>query len=403
MKREVYSAKVVKTTLNITQNQVDSVRKNNYIRTACRVYENGCIGISGFFGEPADEHWAAAEENLKLQIPYAYPIEENKQRLEDHRKECLTEKEFLARSEDMLAKLHEQNPNFIFSNKLFMCDTTETLSNDSNLRYEYRDHFYQFFVVFKHKDSNAVFDGGLGCESRTFDAETFLNDSHKLLAAYEKELPLPEEQVLPVVLSFGAVGDKILEALSAEALGKKTSVFAGKEGQKLFSDQFTLYIDRSKENCSTAFFDMEGSTLPDDRINLIENGVLKRGLCDKKSAAEFGFENTACGEGSYDDVPSLGCPGVGLVKSDKTLAELLGGKRAILIDTMSGGDCTAEGNFASPVQLAYLLEDGQPVGRLPEFNLSGNLYTMFGEGYLGVSSDKPYFNNHYLVLQMKVN
>lgn len=403
MKREVYSETVEKTTLNITQNQVDSVRKNQITRTACRVYENGCIGISGFFGEPNEEHWKAAEENLSLGIPYEYPPEEAKQRTEDRRQELLSEKELLQRSEEFLAELSRRQPNFIFSNKIMSVDIKKTLTGEKGLFYEYRDRAYVLSIVFKHKDSNAVFDGGLGLESRRFDTETFLKDACIQLDAYQNPVELPKQAVMPVVLSFGLVADPILDGLSAEALGKGTSIFAGKLGEKLFSDRFNLFADRSDENIGVSFFDAEGSTMEGDRIPLIENGVLCRGWCDKKNAAEFGFENTAAAGGSYDDVPALAGCGVYVTPSEKSLKELLGEGEAILIDTMSGGDCTPEGNFASPVQLAYLMRNGVPVGRLPEFSLSGSIYEMFGRDYLGLSADKPFFADRSLAVRMKVN
>lgn len=49
----------------------------------------------------------------------------------------------------------------------------------------------------------------------------------------------------------------------------------------------------------------------------------------------------------------------------------------------SGGDATPDGHFATPVQMAYLMEDGELVGRLPDLNVSGSFYDMLGKDYLG--------------------
>ncbi len=403
MKKEIYSTKIVKTTLNITNNKIDSIRKNDAIKTACRVYENGCIGISSCFGEPTAATWKEAEENLKLQIPYEYEIESNKTRKVDRTKEILTSKEFLEKSEKMLEKLSKENPNFIFSNKLAMSEITYKLSNSENLDYEFHNIHFDASVVFKHKNSNAIMDGGIGFGGMEYDIEKFTQDAHEILSAFEKNAQLPDDEYMTVILNFYNIGQKILQGLNGEDLGKGASIFSGKMGEKLFNDKFSLYIDRTSDNENVEFFDMEGSTLPNDKISLIENGVLKRAFCDKRTSAEFGFENTSCGDGRYDDVPSLQSEPVSVEKSDKTLKELIGNEKAIYIDTMSGGDCTAEGNFASPVQLAYLIENGKFVGKLPEFNISGNIYKMFGDDYLGLSSDKVYFDSEYLVLKMKIN
>lgn len=37
--------------------------------------------------------------------------------------------------------------------------------------------------------------------------------------------------------------------------------------------------------------------------------------------------------------------------------------------------------------LAYLVENGKVVGRLPELNISGDFFTILGENYLGAIPD----------------
>lgn len=86
----------------------------------------------------------------------------------------------------------------------------------------------------------------------------------------------------------------------------------------------------------------------------------------------------------------------------KTLAELLGDRPAVLIDTASGGDTTPDGNFASPVQCAYLYQSGRLVGRLPEFSVRGSLFDLFGAQYLGCSTDRPFSSSHALVMEMEI-
>jgi len=59
----------------------------------------------------------------------------------------------------------------------------------------------------------------------------------------------------------------------------------------------------------------------------------------------------------------------------------------ILVWIASGGDFTSEGAFATPVQLAYLFDGNNRVGRLPELSVSSHLYDMFGKDFCGVSTD----------------
>ena len=88
--------------------------------------------------------------------------------------------------------------------------------------------------------------------------------------------------------------------------------------------------------------------------------------------------------------------------SGRTLRELIGEKDGIYISVMSGGDFTSEGNFASPVQTAFLYRGGKLVGKLPEFHISGNIYDIFGANFVGASCDRSYEGEFKLVVNMKV-
>ena len=89
--------------------------------------------------------------------------------------------------------------------------------------------------------------------------------------------------------------------------------------------------------------------------------------------------------------------------SNQTLEEILGEEDGIYVSVMGGGDYTSEGNYASPVQTAFLYRKGKLAGRLPELNISGNVYEIFGKGYMGISSDKPLEGMHKMVARMRVS
>ena len=132
---------------------------------------------------------------------------------------------------------------------------------------------------------------------------------------------------------------------------------------------------------------MEGTVSEGYRATLIENGVLKAVMTDKKYADKFGLPLTGSAGGDYDSVPLLNVRGTQIASTGKTIAELLDGRMGILVWIASGGDFTSEDAFATPVQLAYLIDGKNLVGRLPELNLSSHLYDMFGKNFCGVSTD----------------
>lgn len=405
MNKELYQEIVKETTLNIVQSEIDSIRRKEIVKSGCRVYQNGRIGISGIYGEPTKETWTEAEKMLKRNIPYSYSPEKNKKRTRDLRSLKITEKEFLERSEHLLEKLREKFPDFIFSNKIKLIETTYRLENDWEVSLENFDRTVEIFILTKHKASINIFDLIIGYSSRTFSVDEIVADAEKQLSVFHKAAAVPDSK-MPVILfkqdMFSSFRNWFQEQLDADAIGKKISLFYEKFGKRVFHPDFSFYIDRTEQTNHNAFFDMEGSTLDQDKCYLIERGIIKHAYSDKRTSNEYALINTAAAGGEFDDVPNLKIPPFGIEQSNKTLTELLNGKSAIFAAIMNGGDSTNEGNFASPVQTAYLVKDGICVGRLPQIVVSGNQYQLFGEDYIGYTKDKPFGGEHMLVLNMDV-
>lgn len=401
MTRELYQEHINEISLNVTSGEIDSIRKKNITKSGCRVYRDGYIGIAGALGEPQEADWAQAEQNLSRQIPYPYSPESGKR---EHRSlsGSVDPDAFLAQWEALLAQLREEFPQFVLSNKINWTEMVYRLRNDQGLDYEDRDAIASISLLFRSQDSVNIFDSGLFVVCRELNPQAFLEDARRRLNAYLHPVSLPEGNKLPVITDLDLFTRALERDLNGQKLHHGATLLSGKVGQKCFSETFTLTVDRSRDALLTPFFDTEGSVLPGNVLPLIENGVLCRGYADKKCASEFSVENTACAGGTYDSVPELTPPFLAVRPTGKTLAELLGDRPAVLIDTASGGDTTPDGNFASPVQCAYLYQSGRLVGRLPEFSVRGSLFDLFGAQYLGCSTDRPFSSSHALVMEMEI-
>lgn len=402
MIKERYRFETIETALNVTQGVIDSVRKKQIVKSGCRVYDNGCIGIAGTLGEATDETWKQAEENLKLQVPYPYAPETNKVRHEDRNVEVLEVGEFTTRAEQLLEKLRAAFPRIVFSNKIRITETIVSLTNDAGLDYRFRDVYYLCGLLAKDMDSAAVFETVAQYQGRDFDVDAVFADVSQIMEAHTNTLELPEGKTLPLILEPYLFMDSLDQALNGQLFHRDASLVSGKQGQTLFSEDLTFYVDRTADNLATPFFDAEGMILDGDKLPLIENGVLVRPYADKKTASEFGCENTTAAGGRYDDLPQLDAPGEAFAPSDKSLRELLAGRDAALVVMASGGDCTAEGMWATPIQTAYLYRDGKLLGRLPEFNARGSLFDLLGKGCIGCSQDKPFGGVHWLAVEAEI-
>ncbi len=403
MIKELYKKIIKETSLNVTQSRIDSVRKKTITKSGCRVYSNGYIGIAGTLGEPTEDTWKRAEANLSAKIPYISEPEKDMKRIRDFRKLNISDKEFTSNMENILDTLHKEYPDFIFSNKINMVETEISMTNDAGLRYINYDKTIDIELLIKHVDSLNIFDTVIFKQSRYLDDKTILIMAKEMIEGYRNKVDLPEKKKNLVIVQENELLGKIEEELNGEAIGRGTSLFNEKMNLKAFNEKVTIYQDSTDKMFHTPFFDMEGVVNENDKYNLIEKGVIKSAYTDKKSSIEFSMPLTGAASGSYDEVPALSGAMLSIESSGKTLKELLNGELAILVIAASGGDFTSEGNFASPVQMAMITDGEHIIGRLPEFNISGNLYEMFGEDFVGVSEGKPFIDEHVLAIKMKIN
>jgi PmbA protein len=402
MIKELYKEVINEISLNVTGTKIDAIRKKNLTKCGCRVYENGYVGIAGCYGEPTEATWNQARINLASQTPYPYEPEKNKERVRDLRKFELSEEVYIHDMEKLLRILEVEYPQFLLSSKMSLTETIVTLTNDVGLHYVNLDKTIDAGLIIKHKDSVNVFDSFIMYISREYDFDDMLNEARSNLDGYLISSSLPKDR-MPIILSQEEILGKFNESLNGETIGTGISLFTDKMNTNVFHEDFTLYQDRSANRYHVPFFDMEGTVSEDDQVALIDHGTIKYAFTDKKNAGLFSLPLTGAAGGQYDDIPSLSSPSLNVAYSNKTLKELLGGELAILAKITAGGDYTNSGDFATPVQDAYLTDGEKILGRLPELSVSGNLYEMFGKDFIGCSSDTPFMTSHSLVIRMGIS
>ena len=196
---------------------------------------------------------------------------------------------------------------------------------------------------------------------------------------------------------------KLNESLNAEKICLGTSLLSGKIGEKVFADDFSLFHDVSDEECwHNSFCDGEGVTLDGDKLPYIEKGVVLRGYSDKKIADKYGVEHTGSAWRSFTDIPSNGNVNFRIIRSHKTIKELLNGRMSIIPVKYSGGGFNDKGEYIMPVQLAYLCDGEKILGQLPDFTIVSSMFDMFGDDFIGVGSDNPVFNDKQILIKFRL-
>ncbi|MBR0082154.1 MAG: hypothetical protein IJP98_05395 [Clostridia bacterium] len=376
-------------TLNVTAGKIDSFREVERTTGTVRVYENGCIGVAGCLGEPDEaELTEKAKEALAFGIPYPEKLEGPLEAEAHNDAEILPVADFIPTMQSFLDRLGELCPRFGLSNKISLKYSQSEYRNSKGRSLSCSGGNMDISLVAQNRGSGNLFDTGFGWDGVGFDAEKLLAEFKREYDAFYVPADL-EPGRYPVVTDPSMIVFRFVNHLVGDLYAAGASLLSGKLGEKLFSEKLTVRDDRNPDTAhGGCFFDAEGCVAPGFRPTLIENGVLKGLLTTKKTAETYGLPNLGTADAAYDGVPGIGFGKLYLDATAKSLKELVPGK-AILVAIASGGDATPDGHFATPVQMAYLMENGELVGRLPDLAISGDFFDLFGKDYIGTVHDDP--------------
>ena len=376
-------------TLNVTAGKIDSFRQIEKTTGTVRVYENGCIGVAGCLGEPDEaELTEKAKEALAFGIPYPEHLDGPLEREEIRGEEIIPAADFLPTIQAFLDRLAALCPRFALSNKISMTCQEAEYQNSRGRKLKSVGRDIDIGLIAQNRGSGNLFDMAFGWSGDHFLAE-------KLLAEFKREydafyVPADiEPGRYPVVMDAITMFSSVFCHFVGDLYAAGASLLSGKLGETVFSEKLTASDDRNPETADgVPFFDAEGCVAPDYRPTLIENGVLKGLVTTKKTAEAYNLPNLGNAQAAYDGVPDLGFSKLYLSATAKSLRELVPGK-SVFVVIAAGGDMTPDGHYASPVQMAYLLEDGELVGRLPDLSISGSFFDLLGRDYVGTVHDEP--------------
>ena len=376
-------------TLNVTAGKIDSFRELERTTGTVRVYEGGCIGVAGCLGEPDEKSLTEkAKEALAFGIPYPCDLE-GPLTLEDLREEeILRVPDLIPTMRGFLDRLGKMCPRFALSNKISLAYDRTDYSNSAGRVLKSAGRKLSVELLVQDRGSGNLFDTFLGWSGDHFDEEMLLRYFKEQYDAYYTPADL-EPGRYPVIGSADGIFGAFLQHFVGDLYFAGASLLSGKLDEKVFSDKLTLRDDMDPASSpGVCFFDAEGCVSPNFRPALVESGVLKGLLTTKKTAAQYGLPNLGTASAAYDGVPELGFHGLRPEPTAKSLKDLVPGK-AVFVVMASGGDVTPEGRFATPVQMAYLMEGGKLTGRLPGLSVSGNFFDMLGRDYIGSVRGEP--------------
>lgn len=161
----------------------------------------------------------------------------------------------------------------------------------------------------------------------------------------------------------------------AESMQKGMSRLAGKLGEKIASEKFSLWSDPNSENfCNKVYFDSEGSLTR--RVEVIKDGVFNEALYNLETAAKDGCCTTGSAARGFGSKMGTAFWNMYVPAGDKTTAELLKlFPKCLLVVRLEGNSgCNAVSGELSIGAHGFWCENGVIQHPVDGVTLSGNFF-----------------------------
>lgn len=176
----------------------------------------------------------------------------------------------------------------------------------------------------------------------------------------------------------GLLGGTLLEAMSGENVLRKSSRLSGKLGQKMFSENISMFDDGLLLGGLDSWSaDSEGTA--SRKTVLVERGVLKNFLYDTSSAKKAGSESTANGYRGFSSIPSVQPSNFVILPGRSSEEQLVHDIKEGLVVNWLSGTHTANGfsgDFSVEAKNAFYVRNGRILYPVKSAMISGNVFTM---------------------------
>ena len=214
------------------------------------------------------------------------------------------------------------------------------------------------------------------------------DDLSKLTTKMLYDLKLAEKEVdistaaYPVVFTSKAIGNLLStfeSGCNGKLVQKGVSPLTGKLGDKIIDERISIYDDPTIDYADGSY-DCDDEGVPAQRTPMFEAGVLKNYIFDLQTAGIMNTKSTGNGTRSFSSQPSPGNSNVIVEPGDMKFEDMIKDmKRGILVDQVLGGGQSnvLAGEFSVNIDLGYLVENGEIVGRVKDCMVAGNVFDVF--------------------------
>lgn len=197
----------------------------------------------------------------------------------------------------------------------------------------------------------------------------------------QKELKL-KTGTYPVVVTAKAMGNLLATfetGCNGKLVQKGASPLTNRLGETIIDERVSIYDDATIDmaDCS---YPWDGEGTPSQRTPLFERGVLQNYLFDLQTAGIMKTKSTGNGGRGFSSQPSPGNSNVTVEPGDTAFDAMIKDVHyGVLVDQVLGGGQSniLAGEFSVNIDLGYLIENGEIVGRVKDCMIAGNAFEVF--------------------------
>lgn len=391
MKHDILTVNEETLSIEMVAGKINSSRLKNITKKGIRLFQNHKIYTTSFVGEISDaELIKKAEETKSVGIPFDYdwpPVAELKIIDEESLKEPLSSiKEAIALTQEFILSLSD---NFIFNGRFERSIRTTRLTNSDGLSLTKKFAGNEWYYIYRQVGSPQILDGYLEENGRSLDINDVFEKNSPFIKKYKNEIPFKNGKYPVLFIEGGTLLRKLSESFLAESYFEGSALFSGQLNKQRFAKEFSLYdVNYSPKHGIYNKFDDEGTIRELSYLPLIEKGIMKTIIADLRTAHKYGVEATGNGQRQFDTAVTTGFNGLVIGSGKRSTQEILNSLESCVVVFMGhGGDFTDKGDFSTPLQLSYLVQKGEIIGRLPQLTVKSTTQDMFGPRLIEIASD----------------
>lgn len=186
---------------------------------------------------------------------------------------------------------------------------------------------------------------------------------------------------VPVVFTpkaFAQLLSILRSGFSAKAVFRGISPFGDKRGERIFNSKFGI-SDEPRLRGSVYSFPFDDEGVAARQKSLIENGIVMQFVSDLKFAHKLGLESSGNASRSHSSLPVPSFSNVVVSRGEVPVNDLFSViQSGLLVDQFIGlgQSNTLTGQFSANLDLAFLIEGGEIVGRIKDSMIADNLFEL---------------------------